>query len=482
MSKNKITPNVGSSLARSIISSPFLLACILLTLAAWIILIFQIPLFQKLPHWFWPLRRLASPQYWWIIPILLINFGALAFVGKFPDKAIRNILILILIGYVTQHMFALIEGRGLDGIRDRMVYSGHADFAYDAADHPSLTRVMRDYRAMIDSGELRIYPHSTKPPGHFLVYILTSRLARLFPWLGPVSFERLATLAAFLYPLLTYLPLIPLFYLANQYLSRAHAYLALFLFMAAPNLILMTLHLDQSLYPLLFITPITLYLYGCQRQKATLSLLSGLAIAVACYISFSLIAIIAVMGLMGFLFVWKKDGGLIQNLQDEIKNLALVGVGFLTFELIMFILFRYNILGDYSYVMSQHQAWKVEEWTAWFILYIGGLDILEFALWIGVPLFLFGTAWMLKSLLRWRQDEPAVLAVSLLISLLLLAFFGKTVAETGRLWLFLVPVFALFAIQELVERYPNSYKQTFSLILGLQLLSTYILKLFQDFY
>lgn len=477
MSPTTSTP----SQLRKTIFHPILLLTILLTLAFWIILIFQLPLIQKLPYWFWPLRTLDNPQYGWIILILAVNLGLFLLVQKFPDRVFGNIILLILLGFTTQHMFALIEGRGLDGMRDRAVNTGHADFAYDAANPPSIGRVLRDYRSMIANQEIHHYPHSTKPPGHFLVYILSSRIAQAQPWLGPNPFQQLTTFLSIFFPLLTYLTLIPLFFLTRLFLPQKQVYLVLFLFITAPNINLMTLHLDQSLYPLLFILPVTLYLYGHKTGKAYLLVLSGLTIAAALMVSFSLIPIIAIFGFMSLFSLLGGKGPLSPRAALEVKKLAPAAVGFLVFELLLFVLFRYNPLRDYLYVMSQHQAWKVNEWSAQLAMYIGALDILEFAIWTGIPLFLFSVAWMLKSLRNWRQADSH-LTLSILICLMLLAFFGKTVAETGRLWIFLVPCLSLFATQELIERYPDAFNKIFGLIFAMQLLTTYVIKLYQDFY
>lgn len=466
---------------RKILQHTFLLTAIVLTSSFCLILIVQLPIFQNLPYWFWPLQTLENPQYGWIIPILMLNFGLLAIVWKFPDKVIRNLVLLILLGFATQQMFALIDGRSLEGMRDRVVSTGHADFAYDAVNPPSITRVMRDYRSITNEQGIHRYPHSTKPPGHFLVYITSSRIAHLLPWLGTNPFQRLTTFLALFFPLLTYLPVIPLFFLARLYLSHQQAYLVSLLFISAPNINLMTLHLDQSLYPLLFFLPLTLYLYGRKSGKVYLFLLSGLAIAAAVLVSFSLIPVIAIIGFLSVFSLFGKKEPFASRIAVEFKAGALIVVGFLVFELILFALFRYNLLSDYLYVMSQHQAWKISEWTAPLVMYIGALDILEFAIWTGVPLFLFSAAWMIKSLRNWKQANSH-LALSMLICILLLAFFGKTVAETGRLWIFLVPCLALFALQDLIDRYPDSYKRVFVLILGMQLLSTFVIKLFQDFY
>jgi len=458
-----------------------LLIAILLTFGLWLVLIFQIPFFQNLPYWFWPLRTIENPQYAWLIPILSLNFGLLALLWKSPDKVARNLGLLILLGFATQQMFALIEGRGLDGMRDRAVSTGHADFVYDAANPPSITRVMRDYRSISNDQGIHRYPHSTKPPGHFLVYILSSRLVRFLPWFGTDPFERLVTFLSLFFPFLTYLALIPMFFLARLYLSRQQALLALLLFISAPNINLINLHLDQSLYPLLFVLSLTLYLYGRKSGQAYFYILAGLTIAAALLVSFSLIPVIAIIGFISLFSLFGKEASLTPRIAVEFKSLVLVGVGFLVFELLLFALFRYNFLSDYLYIMAQHQAWKISEWTTQLTLYIGALDILEFAIWTGVPLFLFAAAWMLKSLRNWQQMD-AQLAFTMLICILLLAFFGKTVAETGRLWMFLVPCLALFATQELVKKDTDVFYKIFNLIFAMQLLTTFVIKLYQDFY
>jgi len=470
------------SLARRLQNNLLLLISILLTLALWIILFFEIPLFQKLPNWFWPLRTFHAPNYAWIVPILILNFSVLILVNKFPQAVTRNLILIIVAGYATQHMFALVEGRGLDGIRDRAVITGHADFVYDAADPPSIGRTLRNYRDMIATEELQSYPHSTKPPGHFLVYLLSSRITRSIPWGTQDSFIRLSTFIAFSYPLLTYIPIIPLFVLARLYLPRVQAYLLLFLFVSAPNVNLITLHLDQCLYPLFFILPLSLYLYGRRFSQPLLLLLAGISVAVALFVSYSLISVISCIVLIALLSIRIEGGAFAQSAQREMKNLLVVGIGFLGFELILYGLFRYNLVYDYLYVMSRHQTWKVSTWTPTTTLSVGVLDLLEYTLWIGFPLSLFSASWMVKSLRKWRENGACILALSILVILVIMAFFGKTVAETGRLWIFLLPCLVLFATHDLVERYPASYKSVFSIILAMQLFSTFFIKLFQDFY
>ena len=73
--------------------------------------------------------------------------------------------------------------------------------------------------------------------------------------------------------------------------------------------------------------------------------------------------------------------------------------------------------------------------------YFALLNLIEFTLWCGIPLSLLAAADLWRSLRNWRVwDEGLGLSLSLLFILLVLGMVGKTAAESGRLWLFLVPL------------------------------------------
>ena len=87
-----------------------------------------------------------------------------------------KLLLLFLLGVSLQFGFAFIEERGLDAIRDRMVDTGHAEFATIAVQQDSLLYVASHYESLIESGQLGEYAPS-KPPGTLLFYMVTEKLA-----------------------------------------------------------------------------------------------------------------------------------------------------------------------------------------------------------------------------------------------------------------------------------------------------------------
>lgn len=106
---------------------------------------------------------------------------------------------------------------------------------------------------------------------------------------------------------------------------------------------------------------------------------------------------------------------------------------------------------------------------------------MEFALSIGIPVTaLVLLHWTRASRRIWRGSWKPVdaLGLSTAVTLLLLAFLGKTVAETARLWLFLVPLLVVFAGSEVSLRLRWNRPVVLYGLLFLQLGSTLVLKMF----
>lgn len=99
------------------------------TLAYGLILVLRVPLNEYIPHWFWNPTTAPRPNWWLIFLIIGIVFGCVFFIQKTSFNAGINILVIIITGFIFQHTFALMEGRGIDGIRDRMIHTGHSVFA-----------------------------------------------------------------------------------------------------------------------------------------------------------------------------------------------------------------------------------------------------------------------------------------------------------------------------------------------------------------
>ena len=113
------------------------------------------------------------------------------------------------------------------------------------------------------------------------------------------------------------------------------------------------------------------------------------------------------------------------------------------------------------------------------------LNNAEFITWTGIPLVLLflANAWRsLKGFLHHKLTQVDSLLAAFIITYAGLNIFGQTNGEVQRLWIFMVPLFALFSSEELRQRF-GRYKN-FMLLLAvvLQLVTTLLLFVFQDYY
>ena len=419
--------------------------------------------------------------------------GLILFVRRSKLPIAANLVAIILVGFVLQHAFGLMEGRGINGVRDRMLRTGHTSFSRDAVKQMDLLEVARNYEELIEQRELSRYPNSTKPPGQLLFYMLTERISRSFPQMGINALMRMSTLASLLYPLLTYLTVIPLYFLSRLYLDGKVAYVPALIFLCLPNVTLMTLHLDQCLYPLLFTSTLALFFYGYKRHRTLWLVLSGVAACIALYVSFSLVVIfpliivsVALEHLAGLRPTQWRESGVIrrEGIEFSIKAVACFLLGFALGEVVLYLFLDYRVVESLIYIMSNRRGWPIEDPTPGLVFYIGWLDIVEFILWIGLPVAWLAGMHMTVAWGRIYRGETRrdAIAAACLVIVLLLAFVGRTFTETARLWLFLTPVLALFAAREMISTFGRCYWMGLASLAVVQMLSIFAIKLWQDFF
>jgi len=458
---------------------------IALTPAYCFILWQRIPVLYGLEHWFWEFTFAPRPCWWLIFPLLMCVLGAAQVVRRPTVGAGTKAIVVLLTGFLVQQGYALMEGRGLDALKARMLDTGHAGFAEEAARQTSLLQVARHYEALIESGGLTAYPSATKPPGQLLFYMITERASRvLAPWESD-GLERMSTFASVAYPLLTYIAIVPLIFLARPYCGNDGAFVSALIFLTLPNVTLINMHLDQCLYPLLFTTSLVLYLRGVGTGRRLLLALSGASAALAIFVSFSLLAIFALVVMCALLTCFCESTEATPLTPRKAgRHLARFILGFLLVEAALAVLLDYNLVESCRLALSKHQAWKVREWTYEETMYVGWLDLLEFATWAGLPICWLASAFMVRSC--WRLWDgagrgPHALGASTLAIFFLLAFTGRTVAETARLWIFLGPTLSLLAALELGNRFGQRKWQALNVLLVVQMLTALAIKMWQDF-
>jgi hypothetical protein len=390
-------------------------------------------------------------------------------------------------GFAFQHALAWSEGRGLDGMRERIIRSGHAEFADVAVAQRSLWYVATRYEQKVRGGELGRYAHS-KAPGTVLAYMVTERVSGLFA-AGPDRDARLAALrttAAIAWPLVCYLTILPLYAVVRSLADRNTALVACAWYMLVPSVALITLHTDQFLFPLLGTSVVWVAMAAASRRSVALSCLAGVCLWTGGFFTFPLLLVCAVAAGCAWAIVrhdrWQSGRVSLGGPARIVGGIALgAGAGFVVFRYA----FRYDVFARFADARQFNAAWKGWEGGAYQTLYFAWMNLLEFALWIGLPLTMLSFGRVRRAVLDAARGETGGLTLPALAAIVVLgtlAFFGQAKGETARLWLFMVPFCVALAADEVRARWGARTKPVIVLLFLLQWLTVLLTKSGQDFF
>jgi len=384
-----------------------------------------------------------------------------------------------------QFGFSLLEGRGIDGMRDRIVRTGHAKFAIIATQQESIFYAVRDYEKLLQIDDYGKAARS-KPPGHLLLYMFTQRVAN---WMNPKTDfqERLdwfQTFASYLWPLLSYLVLIPMFYFTHKFIGQKKATTACILYLFIPSVNLITLHTDQVFFPALSMSCIFLAALACHKQHLALSFVAGFVIYTTLFCSFGLVFVLPLVVATCFAISCTSEKNT-QKFKVLMKTSLGILAGMIVLDIMFRIVFNYDIWIRYQDAMANHIVTKGWDWSATTVAYFAFLNSLEYTVWIGIPIaFLVFLHWI-RSIEHVIQGDYRIrffLSSVLLGVFLMLTLFGQTKAEVARLWLFLVPFICILVADEVHTRFGKRSDWIVTLIVVLQWGTIYLTKRYQDFW
>jgi len=426
-----------------------------------------IPLLQRIPGWIWPLTRRHVQILGPGSLLLVFAFLAAGFSFRLPGARAR-IVVLVISFLSIQYGLALLEGRGLQALDDRLVYTGHGQLARASLTVENPLEVLRNYESYTEQGALSNYA-LTKPPGYFLPYWFTGWLAhRLLSLYPRFNLERLQVrMASLLFPVLSSLILLSVFLLSRKTMEESSGVLAMALCLTIPSLQLITLHEDQFLLPWLFGFALWVLSLGWNRRDPGLMILSGILAYIVIFFSFSCTYLLLFPIALSF-----YDHGRIVKLW-----LFYLGGGILAW-ISGWILLGYHPLSRLFTAMTVHSTWsegKLEgiRHLSWFGA--GWLNLLEFFIWLGPSLallFFAGLVRVPESIRPYRL----LLAGTLIMS----AFVSGTMGESARLWLYLIPLVVMIAAPPAL-RILRSSRFAFSLLMTAQIFYLVFQKLFMDF-
>lgn len=468
-----------------------------LALAHWVILANELTVLSGIPGWYWETgEHLTSGSPLWAAAGLAALAAVFVLVLRRPQRTGLNLALLVLLGAFLQLSFGLYDGRGFEYLRLKYAGTLHKSYAMRAsAPNADPLATIREYEALYGDA---MFP-STKPPGVMVFYILTGKLTNLI-WPQPTTEGRflvLTTFAAYVFPLISFLVLIVLTYLARRLIEPPWLYLPALFYLTAPNVILLPLFLDQVLYPLLFTLGIGLSYAAVRRGTLGAGVLLGAGLYLAIFFSFSMLPLIPLALLLAGLdtLLRRKEVRLVQPLRVA----AGMALGLTALFVLFYLLFGYDFLTRYNRAMDVVHYYDYFEragapaqgaFQGGFFPSLGNilnalaLNNLDFAAGVGFPLYVFflaGGMYALVRLLRGQVSGAALIVPAVFITFLALNLYGQNRGESSRLWLFWVPMAALTAALELRRLFRRPWLAAALLLLA-QWLTILLSFKFQDFW
>ena len=290
-----------------------------------------------------------------------------------PSAGTVHLLLLILWGMALQYGVVSLEGDRLQRLQERLTDTGHAVFVDTAIIQPSIWRVITDYDLLLEDLP-SVYFHATKPPGLQVFLMVIERLAR--PLAG-IAVDRVALLASLLFPFLACVCLIPLLALLRRGRPKGDEDVSGVLYVFIPSIVLINLHADQYLYPLLGMSCLYFYVSALGQGYWLWALVAGAFFFVSLWFSFALLALLPAVPLLTY--VAARSAGW----RSSARTLGIASVGFNCTHLLFVWGLEYDALARWSQAIAAHAAAKGAQWGLVERAYYAALNLIEFSLWCG---------------------------------------------------------------------------------------------------
>jgi hypothetical protein len=492
----KLSLNRNTFKGEVMLNELIVLSVITFSLIHWIILAMQMRVFANIPGWYWDiLAKPFSLRDGLFLLLLALSMVLVGYVLNHPGHTKRNLLIIFALGWVVQVGFGVIEGQGFESLRLKYATSLHRSHALKAsADDISLLATVREYEDLYGGTMFQ----STKPPGTLLIYIMTRYIS---DWITPQStpegrFLVLTTFEAYVFPFISFVVVFVIYQFSKELLPEEDRLLPGILYILLPNVILLTLFLDQVLYPLLFISGAYIVIKMVEKRTFQLAVLSGALIYLCAFFTFSLLPLIP------FAFLYIGIDFLTNRPDRRVLNSLSLFLGILVGLGLMFVIFYYAL--DYNAFTRYQGAMKVVRNFDFllrvdaprgaelpntgfllpprYILSAFTLNNVEFASAVGFPIYLLfivqGVATLSAFVKRKTTRQYGILA-SFLATFLAMNIFAPIQGEAARLWIFWTPMIVLFAGSSVAALF-KPHNRMIYLLVFLQLTTIYLTFKFQD--
>jgi hypothetical protein len=152
-------------------------------------------------------------------------------------------------------------------------------------------------------------------------------------------------------------------------------------------------------------------------------------------------------------------------------------------------LVNYDVFTRFVNASEYHAKWKGWDSGLETLVNAGLTNVVEFAVWLGLPLSILFVVMAFFAICRILKKRKVSLftglTLALVLTFILLILFGRTKAETARLWIFLIPYICILVAPYLIDKKNPSGIWRFVplwIVVLLEFITTILTLRFQDFW
>jgi hypothetical protein len=423
------------------------------------VLAFHYDWLRSIPGWFFFRKESLDHPYQYSYLFLMLAFALVVVfaVFKLTRQPLWALPLVIAVLFFLQIGFGFVQGHGFESIRVKYARAAVSEELQTVCQaRENLLESIRNYDALYGED----FWLGTKPPGFFSFYALLRAGVGLFrPAVmndAQACFITLTKNFAYFLPLFATLLLIPLYFIQKQITSQPTPFISALVYISAPSVILMTLLIDQFLFPLLFTVFLLLLAMMITRQSLLSAFLAGCLAYLLVFVSFSLLPIFGLTVIWLFVDYWINRPN--RKLSRILLLLVVFFGGVLLAALLTWWLTGYNPIVRYQLAFERHREIKQFAFSAQWILQYTFLNHVDFMLWTGFGLlFLFyvSSARAFALFFQGKASTYDGFRIAFFLTFLVLNLIGQTKSEVGRLWVFLLPGFALVVFPESLKLLKN---------------------------
>lgn len=439
---------------------------------------------RNIPGWFfyWKDNPYAPYHYQYLILMLVFAFVCIFAVFKITKRPFLSISIAMALLFFLQIGYGFVQGQGFESVRIKYAKAAVSEELQSVCQaREGLAESVRNYDTLYNDN----FWLGTKPPGFFSFYaLLKAGMGIIRPAVltdPQACFLTLTKNFAYFLPFFATFLLVPLYFLQKEITAQPFPFLSALIYISAPSIIMMTLLPDQFLFPLLFTIFLLLLALTITRQSLLYAFLTGCMAYLMVFVSFSLLPALGLAVIWLFVDYWINRQN--RDLRKVFLLLAAFFAGFLLVALLFWLVTGYNPYTRYQFAFEKHRQIKQFDSSLQSVLHYIFLNHVDFMLWTGFGLLFMFYVSSIRACVLFFQRKATIydgFRVAFFLTFIVLNLIGQTKSEVGRLWVFLLPGFALTIFPESLKLLKNPLHSLF-VFFAAQMWSTFLVFYFIHF-